>query len=141
MNESLHYLIMTDHFMFQKILFSNIKNTDLTLGQPKVLDYLKDHDGAIQKDIASACHIEPASLTAVLNGMEKNELIERRMCNGNRRSIYIFLTDKGKDYANLIENEFNKIEEISLQGFTEEEKNNLINYLSRIYENIHKSKS
>ena len=141
MNESLHYLIMTDHFMFQKILFSNIKNTDLTLGQPKVLDYLKDHDGAIQKDIASACHIEPASLTAVLNGMEKNELIKRRMCNGNRRSIYIFLTDKGKDYANLIENEFNKIEEISLQGFTEEEKNNLINYLSRIYENIHKSKS
>lgn len=38
------------------------------MGQPKVLDYLKDHDGSSQKEIARACHIEPGSLTSILFG-------------------------------------------------------------------------
>lgn len=55
-----------------------LKDTGLTLGQPKVLDYLQDHDGANQAEIARACHIEPASLTSVLNRMEEKALVERR---------------------------------------------------------------
>ena len=38
--------------MFQKELLARLKDTGLTIGQPKILDYLKDHDGAGQKDIA-----------------------------------------------------------------------------------------
>ena len=86
MEDTLHYLIMANHFIFQKMLFSSIKDTGLSLGQPKILDYLKEHDGSVQKDIASACHIEQASLTSVLNGMEKKGLIVRKMLDGNRRS-------------------------------------------------------
>ena len=41
MKETLHYLLMTDHFLFQKTLFGKIKETGLSIGQPKVLDYLK----------------------------------------------------------------------------------------------------
>ena len=47
--KSIHYLLMADHFMMQKALLSQIKDTELTMGQPKVLDYLKDHDGACQR--------------------------------------------------------------------------------------------
>ena len=136
MEESLHYLLMANHSMFQKILLDNIKDTELTLGQPKVLDYLKNHDGVIQKDIAAACHIEPASLTSILNGMEKKELITRKICNGNRRSFHIFLTTKGKAQTNRIESEFEKIEKSALNGFTESEKDTLNDYLSRVYQNI-----
>ena len=71
MKETLHYLLMTDHFLFQKTLFGKIKETGLSIGQPKVLDYLKEHDGTTQREIAAACQIEPASLTSILNGMEK----------------------------------------------------------------------
>lgn len=140
MKESLHYLLMANHSMFQKILLDNIKDTGLTLGQPKVLDYLKDHDGVIQKDIAAACHIEPASLTSILNGMEKKELIIRKICNGNRRSFHIFLTSKGKEQTNRIENEFEKIEQSALNGFTKAEKDMLNDYLSKIYQNIQQIK-
>ncbi|MDE6580452.1 MAG: MarR family transcriptional regulator, partial [Ruminiclostridium sp.] len=86
---SLHYLLMADHFLFQKMLFSGIKDTELSLGHPKILDYLKDHNGTVQKEIAEACHIEQASLTSVLNGMEKKGLITREMRHGNRRSLYV----------------------------------------------------
>ena len=61
MKESIHYLLMSDHMLVQKALLGSIKESGLTLGQPKILDYLKDHNGCVQKDIAAGCHIEPAS--------------------------------------------------------------------------------
>ena len=53
MKETLHYLLMADHFLFQKTLFGKIKETGLSIGQPKVLDYLKEHDGTTQREIAA----------------------------------------------------------------------------------------
>ncbi|MBD5080880.1 MAG: MarR family transcriptional regulator [Ruminococcaceae bacterium] len=136
MKNSLHFLLMADHFLFQKKLFSGIKDTDLSLGQPKILDYLKDHNGTVQKDIAAACHIEQASLTSVLNGMEKKGLITREMRDGNRRSLYVFLTEKGKELAERINAEFEKIEKEALKGFSEKEKEELNRFLSQIHKNI-----
>ena len=89
MNDTLHYLLMADHALLQKILFANIRDSGLSLGQPKVLDFLKDHDGAVQKDIAKGCHIEPASLSTILTGMEKSGLITRETNENNRRNLYI----------------------------------------------------
>lgn len=140
MEESLHYRLMAVNSMFQKIFFSNIKDTGLTLGQPKVLDYLKDHDGAVQKEIASACHIEPASLTSVLNGMEKKQLIIRKMKKDNRRSFSVYLTENGLEYANRIKGEFEKIEKGVLDGFTQDEEAALQDYLIRIYKNTQRIK-
>lgn len=136
MEETLHYLIMANHFIFQKKLFSIIRDTELSLGQPKILDYLRDHNGSIQKDISAACHIEQASLTSVLNGMEKKCLIVRKMLDGNRRSLYVFLTEKGSVLAERIATEFEKIEKSAIDGFSDKEKESLITFLDRMYRNI-----
>ena len=133
MKESLHYLLMANHFMIQKALVTSVKDTGLTSGQPKVLDYLKDHNGAVQKDIAAGCHIEPASLTAILNGMETKGLIERRLCPDNHRFYNVYLTETGRLYVGRLENEFDTIESYALQNFSEADKEQLIEYLSRIY--------
>ena len=132
MKESLHYLLMANHFMIQKALVTSVKDTGLTSGQPKVLDYLKNHNGAVQKDIAG-CHIEPASLTAILNGMETKGLIERRLCPDNHRFYNVYLTETGRLYVGRLENEFDTIESYALQNFSEADKEQLIEYLSRIY--------
>ena len=133
MKESLHYLLMANHFMIQKALVTSVKDTGLTSEQPKVLDYLKDHNGAVQKDIAAGCHIEPASLTAILNGMETKGLIERRLCPDNHRFYNVYLTETGRLYVGRLENEFDTIESYALQNFSEADKEQLIEYLSRIY--------
>lgn len=138
--ESLHYLLMINHLMLQRSLLTNIKDTQLTLGQPKVLDYLKDHDGAIQKDIAIACQIEPATITSVLLGMENKGLIVRKTLNSNRRSLYVYLTDEGRSLANRVELEFNHIESKALLGFSEEEKSVLNALMVRIKNNMMEKK-
>lgn len=126
MKESLHYLLMANHFMIQKALVTSVKDTGLTSGQPKVLDYLKNHNGAVQKDIAAGCHIEPASLTAILNGMETKGLIERRLCPDNHRFYNVYLTETGRLYVGRLENEFDTIESYALQNFSKADKEQLI---------------
>ena len=48
---SFHYLSMAVHSMIQKNFMEQVKSSGLTSGQPKVLDYLRDHNGANLKNI------------------------------------------------------------------------------------------
>ena len=136
MNDSFHYLSMANHMMIQKKLMEQLKDTGLTLGQPKVLDYLKDHDGASQKEIAAGCLIEAGSLTSILNRMEEKGLIERKMLNGNRRTFHIFMTEAGKKNQKLIEETFEKIEETALHNISEEEQKVFMEIFHKIYKNL-----
>ena len=136
MNDSFHYLSMANHMMIQKKLMEQLKDTGLTLGQPKVLDYLKDHDGVSQREIAAGCFIEAGSLTSILNRMEEKGLIERKMLNGNRRTFHIFMTEAGKKNQKLIEEAFVQIEEIALYNISEEEQKIFMEIFHRIYRNL-----
>ena len=136
MDDSFHYLSMINHMTVQKKLMEQLKDTGLTLGQPKVLDYLKDHDGASQKEIAAGCLIEAGSLTSILNRMEEKGLIERKMLNGNRRTFHIFMTESGKKNQKLVEEAFKKIEKTALNGISEEEQKLFMEIFCRIYRNL-----
>ena len=138
MDKPFHYLSMSNHMMIQKHLMEHLKDSGLTLGQPKVLDYLKIYDGASQKEIAAACHIEAGSLTSILNRMEEKGIIERRMLNGNRRTYYIFLTESGKKLQKLVEQGFSKIEKEVWDGISDIERDAFMKTFLKINENLSK---
>lgn len=123
-------------FFNTKSLITSIKDSELTPGQPKILDYLQNHNGCVQKEIAKGCHIEPASITVILKGMESKGYIERKMLNGDRRSLYVFLTEKGKKYIEYLNEKFDKVENTALKNFSEDEKQQLNDLLMRVYENM-----
>lgn len=135
MSSSFHYLVMAEHSIFQKRLIAKLKGSGLTSGQPKILDYLKDHDGASQKDIAHGCHIEPGTLTTLLNRMEEIGLVERRMLGNNRRSFYVFMTDLGKSKLELITEAFNELEEEAFSGISAKDRKDFIDLFQKIYKN------
>ena len=139
--DSLHYLIMANHMLVQKTLMDSLKDTGLTIGQPKILDYLKEHDGSNQKEIAKACFLEAGSLTTILNKMEEKGLIERKILNGNRRSFHIFMTDKGRKMQKRVEKEFAVIEKKALQEISDEEYEAFLNVYKKINENLYISPS
>lgn len=136
MSNSLHYLMMANQMLVQKALMERVKESGLTIGQPKVLDYLKDHDGSSQKDIARACFIEAGSLTTILNGMEEKGLIERRTLNGNRRSYHIFMTDEGKRKQQMIDEAFAAIEEKAVSDISDEEYRQFMSVYQKLYNNL-----
>lgn len=133
MSASFHYLLMANHLLLQKKLLEKIRHTGLTTGQPKVLDHLKEHDGASQKEIAAACHIEAGSLTTLLNRMAEKGLIERRMLHGNRRTFYIFLTAYGRQMQQEVDAAFAALEEAALCGMTAAERTALTEALEGVY--------
>ena len=136
MDDTLHYLIMANQMLVQKALLEQLKDTGLTIGQPKILDYLKEHDGSNQKEIAKACFLEAGSLTTILNKMEEKGLIERRILNGNRRSFHIFLTAVGKEKQQLVDTAFSEIEKKALADISEKEFEQFMSVYHRIYSNL-----
>ena len=131
-----HYLLMANHAMVQKYLMKKLSDTNLTLGQPKILDYLGEHNGASQTEIAASCYIEAASLTSALNGMEAKGLVERRRMNGNRRTYYIYLTPKGEEMYRKVAIAFSEIEKEIFSEITPETATQFENVFTNIYKKL-----
>jgi DNA-binding MarR family transcriptional regulator len=136
MEQSFHYQLMAVQSFVQKKILEQLSDTDLTIGQPKVLEYLGHHDGMSQKDIAQACHIEPGSMTSILNRMKDKKMIERRMLHGNRRSFYVFLTPYGKEMWQRVDQAFARIEQEIWQDISADEQEHFMKTFHQIYNNL-----
>lgn len=136
MDKSFHYMIMVNQSLFQKKVLDVLSPYKLTAGQPKVLDYLGKHNGCIQKAIATGCQIEPATLTGILSRMEEKKLIKRQTKDGNKRSLYVYLTDEGKRLQEIVNDTFEKVENEILSGISESEKEQFINTFFKICNNM-----
>lgn len=114
-----------------------MKEIGLSPGQPKVLGYLAPRsDGCMQKDIASALDIEPATVSQILNGMAQEGLIRRSCPEERKRAESVFITEKGREaYAKWHQNCL-EIEREALQGFDPAERAQFISYLCRMYRNL-----
>lgn len=109
---------------------------DLTPGQPRMLNYLYDHNGCIQREIATACNLEPASVTSVLNSMEKAGLIERKSVKDDKRAQEVWLTKKGLEKKKIVDEIFMAMADECFNGFSEEEKILARDFLERMFKNM-----
>ena len=114
--------------------FDNISDESKIL--LSVLDYLGKHNGCIQKSIATGCQIEPATLTGILSRMEEKKLIKRQTKDGNKRSLYVYLTDEGKRLQEIVNDTFEKVENEILGGISKSEKEQFINTFFKICNNM-----
>ena len=94
------------------------------------------HDGSDQKTIATNCEIEPATVGSILGRMENMGLIQRRQREGNRRSLFVFLTDKGRAAASQMENIFILSDKQAAKDLTEKDIDELTRILTKLYSNL-----
>ena len=82
---------------WRKAIDDRLRPEGLTQATWKTLFYLSEgHDGAIQRELATALGIEDPSLVRLLDALEVDGLIERRNAASDRRSKTVHLTAKGK---------------------------------------------
>lgn len=108
----------------------------LSPGQPKILNHLSRQNHCMQKDIASALDIEPATVSQILNNMVQAGLIQRSAPAERRRAESVSITEKGREYLEKWQQLCKEIEDVSLQGFTQEEQGQFLDYLYRMYWNL-----
>lgn len=113
-----------------------ITEIGLSVGQPKILDFLSRHDGCMQKDLAALCDIEPATISRLLNRMEEDGLLTRTVVEDNKRAVSVALTPLGrKSYKEVVAIR-GQVEKHELVGFSEAEREQFYDYLSRLYQNL-----
>ncbi len=110
----------------------------LTESQPKILYILNFNEGIVQKEFAKLCAIKPSTMTVQLSRLENEGLIRREGCyiSGGKKAYRIYLSDKGKEMADLLIERIDKLEEIGFKGFNTSEKENLLSMLERVSENL-----
>jgi len=74
-----------------------IRDRELSHAQSFVLGYLVQNPGAIQRDIAEVSRTSAASVSSLLQGLERRELIERRTDDANERSKRVYITPSGSE--------------------------------------------
>lgn len=136
MKNTLHYELRVTQSCCNKAVLRELSATGLFPGQPKVLEFLGEHDGCEQKEIARGCDLEPATVTGILGRMEKAGLILREQRAGNRRSLYVLLTEKGQEALAQVEHTFCAVDEAAWRGIDEQEQENFMRMLAKIYQNL-----
>lgn len=131
-----HKLMLENQGIFTKKVLKKLSQHSLSSGQPRILEYLSEHEGIMQKDIAKACILEPPSVTSVLGKMEKENLISKHINQDNKRSMYVTLTEQGKEKAKVVEEVIKEEENKALKGLTSEEIETLLNLLRKINKNL-----
>lgn len=134
-----HQQLMKAYAMMHKRVMNEAQKLGLTAGQPKILEYLLTQEGAEQYRIAKHCEIEPATVGSILNRMEASGLVERRRLGTNRRSLYVYLTEKGRKAALEVEGIFAKAESEALEGIEAEEREKMSGILTEVYKNLSKT--
>ena len=132
----LSHQMMAMQSLLLRQLMKGLDSTEVSTGQPKVLAYLKSHEGHVQKEIAAACLLEPGSLTVLLNRMEKQGMIERRFRDGDRRARCVYLTEYGRTLAEQVVARFYEVEELAFVGISEEERGLFLQVCGKVMENL-----
>ena len=105
-------------------------------GQPRVLHALWDQEGLTHTDLSRLLQVQPATITKMLQRMEKAGFVERRHDLEDRRVSRVYLTAAGRAVREDVQKVWRGLEEEAFAGFTEEEGMLLRQFFSRIRDNL-----
>ncbi len=90
-------LINKLHKKYEKLQRNNIQKLALTPTQHYIFRKLWEKDGRQFKDLAEGCNCSRATITGVIDTMERKELVFREANPKDRRSVLVKLTEEGKN--------------------------------------------
>ncbi|ERI89713.1 transcriptional regulator, MarR family [Clostridiales bacterium oral taxon 876 str. F0540] len=116
----------------------NINALGLNSQQGRMIGYIYEHQdsGIIQKDLAEVFQRKGASITSMLQGLEKKGYIERRISSDNERQKNIYVLPKGIALIEDFNKAFAEVEKSITSKLTEEEKNTLMSLLIKVNQNL-----
>ncbi|KLU67241.1 transcriptional regulator SlyA [Desulfosporosinus acididurans] len=116
----------------------NINALGLNSQQGRMIGYIYEHQdsGIIQKDLAVVFERKGASITSMLQGLEKKGYIERRITINNERQKNIYVLPKGVELIQDFNEAFGEVEKSITENLTESEKDTLLSLLAKVNQNL-----
>lgn len=113
-----------------------LEELGLHWGQPPLLAYLDEKEGASQQEIARALDIRPATLTKMVGRLEEEGYLVRRKDDKDRRLVRVFLTDRARRSLGRLYADMDKKEKEALASFSPQEKDQLARLLKKLRGNL-----
>lgn len=113
------------------------KNFGITYGQWKIIIILVNNDdGLTQKEIADKLGLEGATLIPIIDKLEKDGYVVRKVDKNDRRNNRIFLTEKTNSALDLMVNCGINIKNMSMKNISEQNIAITKDTLEKMWKNI-----
>ena len=136
LEESIGYMVRNAHRAYDRVLAAALSKHKILTGQWSLLRVLWHEDNLSQIEVADRMKIERASLTIMLNTVEKAGLITRKINSQDRRKQRISLTRKGRALQSVLVPIGMSVNEIALTGLSPREISTLRFLLQRVIDNL-----
>ena len=112
------------------------------VGHPMLLTILKSGETdpqaqcCAQRELAELLYISPAAVANSLKSLEKGGYVRREPCRDDARRNQVLLTDKGRQAVEGCCQVFQTVSDRMLDGFTPEERSQLLAFRQRMLNNL-----
>ena len=105
-------------------------------GQPPLLYTLWEQDGQTHGELAEKLQITPATITRMIQRMEKSGFVLRKPDADDQRVSRVYLTEAGRAVREQLQAVWDRMEIESFAGFNAEEQIVLRRFLIQIRDNL-----
>ncbi len=113
-----------------------LEELGLYRGQPHLLRELWEQEGRTHSELAERLQITPATITKMLQRMEKAGFIQRQPDKEDQRVSRVYLTEAGRAIQSQVEAVWQAMDEETFSGFTFEERVLLRRFLLQMRQNL-----
>lgn len=128
-------LFLTMHLRHKRIHML-MENSGLHPKQPMVLYMVNNNFGLNQRELAKMLRVRAASVTVILQRLEKSGMITRLQDEQDQRITRVYITDKGKKELEAGMEGLKVLEKETFANISEEDKNKFAQILKVINKNL-----
>ena len=137
-NRKLVGAITKVYITHRKCFLKQSQQYGLYVGQPQVLNYISQHPGCTQNEIAENLGVSAASIAFSTKRLQNAGLLQKQVNSLNMRCNKLYVTPEGMDTLVRFSEGFDKLNDALFEGFTEEELSLLADFTERANNNLEK---
>ncbi len=134
--ETMDYLLAQVCLLHHSRAHALLEAIGLYRGQPPVLRALWEQEGLTHTELAERLHVTPATITKMIQRMEKAGFVVRKPDVEDQRVSHVYLTEAGRAIRSEVQAVWQTMERETFNGFTQEEQALLRRFLLRMRENL-----
>ncbi|HVF29504.1 MAG TPA: MarR family transcriptional regulator [Pyrinomonadaceae bacterium] len=131
--ETTAFLLAKATTAHKNALEKHVNSVGLHSGQVFVLMELWKADGQRQIDLAARLNLSPPTVNKILGGLLENDFVTRARYEDDARSTRIFLTEKGVNVRQDLEQAWDVLEHQTVLGLTDTEALMLKQLLQKLF--------
>ncbi|MDP4083349.1 MAG: MarR family transcriptional regulator [Bacillota bacterium] len=137
-NKTFEYLLRSIVIKTKRKADEKLASYGLNSQQGRMISYIAEHEdeGLIQKNLEKVFLRRGASITSMIQGLEKRGFVSRRISPNDERQKLLNITHKGKELIEEFERLFEEIEESITGGLTTAEVKEFYRLLTKVDKNL-----